>query len=270
MPAPTDLDRRQYEVEKDLAARLRASRREERTELFKTLYGELFERVPDHCRLTRRDTPESSRRAVESRMKLLTHALKPDTVFLEIAPGDCRLASAVAAKVKEVVAVDISDQHDPAEQLPSNLRLIVYDGYHLDVPDASVDVAFSYQFLEHLHPDDVDAHFEMVARVLKPGGCYIFDTPHRHSGPHDVAVLFGQTLDCLHMQEWTYRDLAGYCKRHGLTQAHPFRKGRVRSGALFKAVNLAMEQACGLLPYALRRPICKKLFNSVTMMAVKA
>lgn len=269
MPAPTELDRRQYIVEKELAARLRASKREERTELFKTLYGELFERIPDHCRLTRRDTPEESRRAVDSRMRLLRPVLTPETVFLEVAPGDCRLASAVAEKVKSVVAVDISDQHDPAEQLPANLQLVIYDGYHLAVPDASVDVAFSYQFLEHLHPDDVDPHFEMMARVLKPGGCYIFDTPHRYSGPHDVAGCFGYTLDCLHMQEWTYRDLIALCRKHGFGAAYAFRSGEVRKSALVNGLNLALESVCGLLPAPLRRAVCKKLFGSVTLMVVK-
>ncbi len=269
MPAPTELDRRQYEVEKELATRLRASKREERTELFKTLYGELFRRVPDHVRLTRRDTPEMSDRAVKSRLRLLRPALTPDAVLLEIAPGDCRLAAAAAAIVKKVIAVDISDQHDPAEQLPSNLDLIIYDGYHLDVPASSVDVAFSYQFLEHLHPDDVDPHFEMVARVLKPGGCYIFDTPHRYSGPHDVAGVFGHTLDCLHMQEWTYRDMIAFTRRHGFTQAYAFRRGEVRKGAFINALNLAVEGFCGLLPAGLRRTICRRLFGSVTLMVVK-
>ena len=269
MPAPTEPDRHQYEVEKELAARLRASKKEERTELFKTLYGELFRRVPEHVRLTRRDTPETSSRAVQSRLRLLRPALKPDTVLLEIAPGDCRLAAAAAAMVKQVIAVDISDQHDPNEQLPANLQLIIYDGYHLAVPDASVDVAFSYQFLEHLHPDDVAPHFEMVARVLKPGGCYIFDTPHRFSGPHDVSGLFGHTLDCLHMQEWTYHEMIAITRRHGFTQTYAFRRGEVRRGAFINALNLAMETFCSLLPAGLRRTICKRLFGSVTLMVVK-
>ncbi|MDB6072880.1 MAG: phenylalanyl-tRNA synthetase subunit alpha [Verrucomicrobiaceae bacterium] len=269
MPAPTELDRRQYAVEKDLAARLRSSKREERTELFKVLYGELFERIPDHIRLTRRDTPEQSQRAVDSRLRLLRPALTPDTVMLEIAPGDCRLAAAAAALAKKVIAVDISDQHDPNEQLPANLELVIYDGYHLSVATSTVDVVFSYQFLEHLHPDDVDPHFEMVARVLKPGGCYIFDTPHRYSGPHDVSALFGHTLDCLHMQEWTYHDMITLCRKHGFTETYAFRRGEVRKSGFLNAMNLALESFCGVLPPSLRRAVCKKLFGSVTLMAVK-
>src|SRR4051812_21809206 len=97
--------RRQYEVEKELGARLRNSTREGRTELFKTLYSELFRRVPDHDRLERRDTPEQSRQAVAARLRLLRPHLGPGSVMLEFAPGDCRLARAAAALCTKVVAV---------------------------------------------------------------------------------------------------------------------------------------------------------------------
>jgi SAM-dependent methyltransferase len=261
--------RRQYEVEKELAARLRSSPREGRTELFKTLYGELFQRVPEHVRLTRRDTPEQSARAVEARLRLLRPQLRPDITLLEFAPGDCRLAAAAATLCKEVVAVDISDQHDLAEQLPDNLRLVIYDGYTLDVPDASVDVCFSYQFLEHLHPDDVDPHFTMAARVLKPGGCYVFDTPHRYSGPHDIAGLFGHKLECLHMQEWTCRDLRRIAAAHGFGRSYVFRRGVVRRSAILNFANDAAEMLCGLLPASLRRHLSRRLFGSVTLLVEK-
>ncbi|MFT4549594.1 MAG: hypothetical protein ACI9UA_004739, partial [Pseudoalteromonas tetraodonis] len=144
-----------YEVEKELGDRMRDSTREERTELFSKLYDELFERVPDHPRLVRRETPEESRRGVEARMAILRDHIGADTTFLEFAPGDCRLAYEVCGKVKHVLGVDISDQRAAADATPDNFELVVYDGYHLEVEPGSVDVAFSYQFLEHLHPDDV-------------------------------------------------------------------------------------------------------------------
>ena len=172
-PRSSDPFRRHYEVERELAARLRNSTRAERPALFATLYDELFERIPDHPRLTRRDAPEISRRKVLSQLRLLRPFLKPDTVFLEFAPGDCRLAAAVASQVRRAIGADISDQRTPGEASPPNLELIVYDGYELPVPDATADVIFSYQFLEHLHPDDVDGHFAMVRRLLKPGGVYV-------------------------------------------------------------------------------------------------
>jgi len=185
--------RRHYEVEKELAARLLKSTRAERTRMFATLYSELFTRVPDHPRLVRRDAAQSSQEAVARQMSLLRGQLEGVGTFLEFAPGDCRLSFEVCRSVGKVYAVDISDQSGGAAARPGNFELIVYDGYQLGLPDRCIDLAFSYQFLEHLHPEDVALHFQLIKRLLKPGGRYIFSTPHRYSGPHDISAHFSDT-----------------------------------------------------------------------------
>lgn len=260
--------RHHYEVEKELAKRLRASSMEEWTELFKTLYTELFERVPDHPRLTRRDTEEASRAKVESQLRLLRPFLRDDSTLLEIATGDCRLSYAASELCRRVIGVDISDQRAPNDHEPENFELLIYDGYELDLPDDSVDVAFSYQFLEHLHPDDVDPHFSTIFRLLKPGGRYVFDTPHRFSGPHDVSKFFGDSLDCFHFQEWTYRGMIDLLEAHGFTAAI-IRKDFVIGNSLVKIVHQAIETAIQILPRSLRRKIASRLFLSVTLVAQK-
>jgi SAM-dependent methyltransferase len=270
MQRSIDSLRHQFEVEQDLARRLRHSTREGRTELFKTLYGELFQRVPDHPRLTRRDTPESSATAVRSQMQLLKPVLKPDVTLLEFAPGDCRLSKAAAAHCSQVIGVDISDQRSPTDSFPENFQLLVYDGYTLPLPDASVDAVFSYQFLEHLHPDDVAPHFAQVSRVLKKGGVYILDTPHRHSGPHDIARYFTTDLVCLHMREWTYKELRKLGAEYGLTQSYAYRRGKPLTSALTNAINDAGEAMLGILPAKLRQKASARLYAGVTLMLQKA
>lgn len=260
--------RHHYEVEKELAGRLRKSTREERTTLFATLYNELFERVPDHPRLTRRDTPQDSQRKVASQMRLLAPFLKPDATLLEFAPGDCRLAAAAAAKVKKVIGVDISDQRSATEESPPNLELVVYDGYVLDVPPQSVDICFSYQFLEHLHPDDIDPHFQIARRVLKPGGVYVFDTPHRYTGPHDISAFFTDRLECFHFQEWTHREMRKLLKRHGFSTTWVFRFGKPQRSVWANALVDGLELMFSPLPHKLRRKLCQRLFPSVGLVAV--
>ncbi|WP_395747307.1 class I SAM-dependent methyltransferase [Prosthecobacter sp.] len=259
--------RHHFEVERELAQKMRQSTRTERTQLFKTLYSELFARVPDHPRLTRRDTPESSRRKVESQLRLLRPFLNRDTVFLEFAPGDCRLASTVAAEVRRAVGVDISDQRAAGDAVPENFELMVYDGYELALPDATADVIFSYQFLEHLHPDDVDAHFAMARRLLKPDGVYVFDTPHRYSGPHDVSRHFGHELVCFHFQEWTFREMRAILRRHGFSAAYAYRFGHPLTRRAWNTVNDLFETAAGLLPAKIRQRVSSRWFSSVTMAA---
>lgn len=260
--------RHHYEVERELAGQLRKSTREERSTLFAKLYGELFERVPDHPRLTRRDTPEDSRRKVASQMRLLAPFLKPDSTLLEFAPGDCRLAAAAAQNAKKVIGVDISDQRSATDESPANLELVVYDGYSLDVPANSVDVCFSYQFLEHLHPDDIAPHFEIARRVLKSGGVYVFDTPHRYSGPHDISAFFTDKLECFHFQEWTHREMRPLLKRHGFSTTWVFRFGKPQRGFLMNALVDSLEFLLLPLPHQLRRKLCKRLFPSVALVAV--
>jgi SAM-dependent methyltransferase len=271
-PRTPERIRHHYEVEKELATRMRASTREGRTELFKTLYTELFERVEDHPRLTRRDTAEASRRNLEAQLRLLRPHFPetgPKPVLVEFAPGDCRLAGAAADSCAKVYGVDISDQRSPGEVFPENFELIVYDGYHLDLPDACATLAFSYQFLEHLHPDDVDPHFAMAKRLLRPGGVYVFDSPHRFSGPHDVSVHFGETLDCFHFQEWTYRDMRKLLKRHGFSRTGIHRKGRLFRNPLVNLAHDCVEAIVGALPRPLRRSLSNRLFQSVTLSAWK-
>ena len=262
--------RNHYEVERELAKRLLNSSRNERTTLFATLYKELFERVPDHPRLTRRETPAQSAAAVEARLRILRPHLSADMCFLEFAPGDCGLSYAACPLVHSVTAADISDQRSFAEKAPKNFNLMLYDGYELDVPDSSIDMVFSYQFLEHLHPDDVDIHLKTACRVLKTGGIYIFDTPHRFSGPHDISGAFGSKLECLHFQEWTYREMFELLRLHGFSRCYAYAGGRVRRGRLWNVLKLSAEMLVGLLPHGLAKICSARIFQGVTIMAVKS
>jgi len=261
--------RHHYEVEKELGDRMRASSREERTELFSRLYDELFERVPDHPRLVRRETPDESRRSVEARMAILAPHLGAEKTLVEIAPGDCRLSYEACQHVKKVIGVDISDQRATSEAVPPNFELMVYDGYELDVEPGSADVAFSYQFLEHLHPDDVPLHLGLVHRVLKPGGCYIFDTPHAYSGPHDISRHFSDTPQGFHLKEWTYREMFAALREAGFSRSFTYRRRKARMSPVFNGLTLALEAGVGCLPRSLTGVLRNRLFLGVTMIAIR-
>ena len=237
--------------------------------MYGTLYAELLRRVPDHPRLTRLDSEEMHRRNAASQMKLLHEYLRPGCILVEIAPGNGWLGYEAARVAGQVIGVDISNQLDPKQPQPANYRHVVYDGYHLDLPDAVADVAFSYQFLEHLHPDDIVPHFQLVHRILKQGGVYVFDTPHRYSGPHDISREFSATLDCFHFQEWTHREMRRLVKRQGFADCWVFRLGRTQRSWAFNALVDGIELLLLLIPRSLRRRICSRIFPAVTMVALK-
>jgi SAM-dependent methyltransferase len=68
-----------------------------------------------------------------------------------------------------------------------------------------VDIAFSDQLMEHLHPDDARSQLKEISRVLKPGGRYWVSTPSRITGPHDISQYFDYEARGFHLQEYDYR-----------------------------------------------------------------
>jgi cyclopropane fatty-acyl-phospholipid synthase-like methyltransferase len=207
-----------FEVERELAARLRSSTRQERTALYEHLYSELFNRVPDHPRLHRRESKEQTNRSNQSKFALIKKFLKPEMTVLDFGAGDCHFASFLASKVKQVHALEIADQRPKGFQQPANMHLTLYDGYHLEgIQDCTIDLAFSDQLIEHFHPDDTPLHFQLMYRLLKQGGRYVIRTPSAIIGPHDISKYFSSKPEGFHLKEWTYTELGRLAYETGFT-----------------------------------------------------
>src|SRR5262249_11201815 len=146
--------RRHYFVERELADRLRAATFEERKSLYRAVYNELFERVPDHPQHSRKADPRGHRALTEEQLRLLRPFLRPDAVCVEVGAGASHRAMAVARFVRRVYAVDVSDVISGTASPPDNFALVLSDGVNLAVPAGTVHVAYSNMLLEHLHPED--------------------------------------------------------------------------------------------------------------------
>jgi len=213
-----------YRIEQELAARLRSAPKEERRRLYTSLYDELFRRVHDHPQLTLKASAASRQAEVSARLKLLGPYLRPDATYLEVGPGDCALATAVAQQVRKVYAVDVSNEITVGVALPENFELAISDGCSIPVPERSVDVAYSDQLMEHLHADDAREQLQNIYQALKPGGVYLCITPNRLSGPHDVSRYFDEVATGFHLREYTVGELTK------LFSATGFRKFKVLAG----------------------------------------
>jgi SAM-dependent methyltransferase len=197
----------QYQVEKGLADRLRESDKQERKKILATMYDELFEKVPDHSRLTRRKSESETREYNQSKLSLLKRFLSKSATVVEIGSGDCQFAYECAKLVWEIIAVEIVDQRPDGIVPPENFRLLIYSGEDIDLKDSTVDVVFSDQLLEHLHSEDVLTHLKTLFRIMKPNGVYVLRTPHAYTGPHDISKYFSDTPQGFHMKEYTFREI---------------------------------------------------------------
>src|SRR5215813_2443174 len=248
-----------YLIEKELAARLSAASKEERRHLYSAVYDELFERVPDHPQLSQKLNERLRRAEVRARLKLLQRYLHAETVYLEIGPGDCALAVEAARRVSRVFAVDVSRAIVSGILLLKNLELVISDGSSIPVPAASVNVAYSDQLMEHLHPDDAAEQLRNVYESLAPGGVYICITPNRLSGPHDVSRYFDEVATGFHLREYTVSELAQMFREAG------FRNLRVLLGGKGTHISVPvslignLERFLESLPAGLGRKLARQL-----------
>ena len=261
--------RHHYEVEKKIADRLRQSSREERTQIMRDMYEELFAQVPDHPRLTSRKDSKYDQIAVARQIKLIERYIRLSHTLLEFGPGNCSLSLALCSRVAHVYAVDISKQKNPFAQKPEHFNFIVYDGYNLDMPKNSIDVVYSHQVIEHLHPDDTPDHFRLVYQLLKPGGIYVICTCQKLYGPCDVSRYFSDVPQGFHLKEWTFKELSELVMRLGFSRWDGCWFAKGICFRIPRWLILVLEQLISFFPVKIRRWFGRCLLPCITMIAQK-
>jgi len=248
-----------YLIEKELAARLRNANKEERRHLYATVYNELFQRVPDHPQLIRKLNTRLRRREVSERLSLLRRYLHPDRTYLEIGPGDCALAVEAARRVRSAIAVDVSREIASGVHLLRNLDLVISDGANIPVPVGSIDIAYSDQLMEHLHPDDAMEQLRSIHESLTPGGVYICLTPNRWSGPHDVSRYFDEVATGFHLHEYTVSELDALFREAGFSHVAALLGGKGSHVRVPVGVIGVLERTLERLPARFSKGLARRL-----------
>jgi 2-polyprenyl-6-hydroxyphenyl methylase/3-demethylubiquinone-9 3-methyltransferase len=159
------------------------------------------------------------------------------------------------------VSIDAARAHAAGRGLRIDYR--VGPGEELPVPDAAFDVACCCDVLEHV--PDLDRVISETARVLKPGGLYLFDTINRTRKSKLLAIKVTQQwpltrLTDVAIHDWdmfiTPAELSAALERHGLapagitglgSRASPLavlwsyisaRRGRITYGELSRRLNV--------------------------------
>lgn len=248
--------REHYIIEKELADKLRHAPRQERRYLYSSLYDELYRRVPLHPQLTRKSSLIRTTNIVALQMKFLRSFLNKEITYLEVGPGDCGLSFKVSKFVKQVYAVDVSDEITKTSTTPENFQLFLSDGCSVPVSPNSVNLAYSYQLMEHLHPDDAFDQLQNIYNALILGGTYICITPNRLTGPHDVSKYFDELATGFHMKEYTTLELSDLFKKVGFSRVRAY----VGAKGIYMGFPVSPIALCEMLLEKLRY-VVRKIFS---------
>jgi SAM-dependent methyltransferase len=267
--------REHYEVEKALAARLRGGTAAERKQLYGKLYDEMYQRLPHHPQLTRKVSVRETESSISLQLRFLARFIGKNATYLEVGPGDCALTFAVARRVRSAIGVDVSAEVTSSDHRPSNFELKLSDGTSIPVPAGSIDVAYSNQLMEHLHPDDARAQLLNLNRALRVGGLYVCVTPNRLTGPHDISRGFDTVATGFHLREYTNVELVDMFRECGFEPVKIYNSIRDRTFRVPTRPLLAFERWLVRQPPQrqrafLRQPLVRKLLNNCRLVAVKS
>lgn len=114
--------------------------------------------------------------ATEQYAALVQGQLRPQSLLLDLGCGRGGLVEQLDHPVGHMVGVD-SDLDSLREHRLPHLPRIAAISRRLPLANGSVDCITASWVLEHMGQPAQD--FREIGRVLRPGGCFIFITPHR-------------------------------------------------------------------------------------------
>jgi SAM-dependent methyltransferase len=256
-----------YELERRLADRLRAARRDERSRLYTEVYSELFNGLPDHPQKTAAG-PRTDR--ITKQVRLLKPLMRRGDVYLEIGCGDALLPFALSGFAREVLGLDVTDALVDFAAAPASFRFLKTDGVEIPLAENSVDLAHSDQLMEHLHVEDAEAQLREIHRVLRSGGHYVCKTPSRVTGPHDISVFFDELATGMHMREYDYGSLRALMLQAGFRSVEfPLVVAGYQLATPPYRLLRGIEQALQRLPARLRCNVLARFLMGITAVATR-
>ncbi len=141
---------------------------------------------------------------------LLARDFCRDCDVLDVASGEGYGTALLAQVARSVIGIEIDADVVRAAQAEfdrPNLRFEQGDARALPLPDACIDVAVSFETLEHLAEQDV--FLRELTRVLRPGGLLLISTPDR-----DAYSPVGSAPNPYHVLELTRAEFEALLARH--------------------------------------------------------
>jgi SAM-dependent methyltransferase len=203
-----DMVKQHWEVETRLTNELKLSTKANRADTFERCYTTLYQLCPW---LNSDEKPQSDS---YSEFEIFANLLGKARTVYEVGSGKGRLIGFLASRGFKCVASEITRERGVRLGVTEeNLRWANSDGVNLGRFEEhnSYDAVISTQVVEHFHPDDLTDHFFGVFEILRPGGKYVFNTPHYLHGPSDLSAVFQSSeAICMHLKEYYYYELCGH------------------------------------------------------------
>jgi hypothetical protein len=117
-----------------------------------------------------------------------------------------------------------------------------------------VDVVYSNQVFEHLHPDDTLPLLRAYHSYLTKEGKLVVITPHLLTGPHDISRDFTRYPEGFHLKEYTYKEMKSVLSASGFKKIKGY-VGYSKLGyfPLPISILIAAEKVYNLFPAGLKR-----------------
>jgi SAM-dependent methyltransferase len=145
----------------------------------------------------------------------------------------------------EPLAIEIARERARAQGM-GNVRFLVADAARFaEIPDAAIDVAGAFDFLEHVTDQTLRGMLAEVRRVLKPGGRFVAYTPNREHLVERLKArnfLLKQQPD--HIAVRTPRQILAFLEEAGLAVERVFYPASPYP--LYRYVDLALKNLPGL------------------------
>jgi len=208
-----------WNLEQQLTKELIASTPEKRWEVFENGYGRLYHEMAWLNELVHTSEPISPQKQYSKWVDAIGDS--PLSIY-EVGSGKGAMITYLASLGHDCTATEITrERGQKLVTSDTGVKWVITDGVHLDLFEQKekYDLVVSDQVIEHFHPDDIHIHFQTANKILKPGGRYIFGTPHLYTGPSDVSAVFGcSAAKGMHLKEYTYRELIKAAKASGFTK----------------------------------------------------
>lgn len=252
-----------YEVEREQSDRLRKEvNPDKRRKLYSDVYEKYFSQLPFHPQFTIKQTDEIKSKRVDYQLNKIKHLVAEDNVFIEIGAGDCSLSLKLSNYCKKIYCLEVSDEIVNNIKFPSNVECIIFDGFNIPLEDDSVDVAYSNQLMEHLHPEDAKEQLKSILKVLKKNGLYICITPNRLVGPNDISRFYTEDLVGFHLKEYSSTDLKNLYLNVNFSSVFAYVSIKNKSYRVPFVLISLLEKTISFFPKRIRRKIVQfKLFS---------